>query len=147
MCNCACPHLVDTNHENASHSNPGENCYNARQPTLPHPPGRAEMMPASDACPTNPPSQTHHTDQCIDETSDHLPPKSEPLLPGSNDSHSIQNKHPQIASSGSPVASLSVSSVTPIDDYYKPDRLCATNRTYHVLLTQVQKKVDINSIN
>jgi hypothetical protein len=42
----------------------------------------------------------------------------------------------QIASSGSPVASPSVSSATSIGDSNKPDRLRAINRTYHLLLTE-----------
>src|SRR5450756_1693026 len=142
MCNCARPHPVDTNCKNASHSSPGAGSRNApRRPSL-HPQGRDEMMPASGACPTNPISRPLRTDQCTDETSDHIPPKSEPLLPGSNDSHSIQNKHPQIASSGSPVASLSVASVTSSGEHNKPDRLCATNRTYHLLLTPAEIFLD-----
>jgi len=44
----------------------------------------------------------------------------------------------QIASSGSPVVSLSASSVTSNSDYYKPDSLCATNRTVYVLLTTLK---------
>ena len=135
MCNCACLHLADTICKNASHSNPDTFSYTAPQPPSPHPPAHDEMRPASAACPTNPPSRLPRTDQCTDETSDHIPPKSAPLLPGSTDSHSIPNKPLQIASSGSPVASLSVSSVTSIGDHNKPDRSCATNRTYHLLAT------------
>src|SRR5450756_3141122 len=93
MCNCARPHPVDTNCKNASHSSPGAGSRNApRRPSL-HPQGHDEMMPASGACPTNPISLPLRTDQCIDETSDHIPPKSEPLLPGSNDSHSVSYTH------------------------------------------------------
>src|SRR5450756_2445449 len=116
MCNCARLHPVDTNCKNASHSNTGAGSRNSpRRPSL-HPQGRDEMMPASGACPTNPISLSLRTDQCTDETSDHIPPKSEPLLPGSNDSHSIQNKPPQIASSGSPVASCLLYTSDAADD-------------------------------
>jgi len=44
----------------------------------------------------------------------------ETLLPGSTDSHSIQKTPLQIASSGSPVVSLSVSSITSLGDQFKP---------------------------
>ncbi len=36
-------------------------------------------------------------------------------------------EHAQVISAGSPVAFLSVSSITSIGDYNKPDRSCATN--------------------
>src|SRR4030043_2442441 len=58
-------------------------------------------------------------------------------VPVSNNSRSTYNIPPQIASSGSPVVSPSVSSVTFNGDYLKPDRLCATKlNIYHVLLTK-----------
>src|SRR4030067_1934252 len=117
---------ADTNCKNASHSSPGADSYTGRLPPSPHPPALDEMRPEPSACPTNPISRPLRTDQCTDETSDRKPPKSAPLPPVSSDPHSIQNTSPQIASSGSPVASPSVSSVTSIGDHNKPDRLCAT---------------------
>src|SRR5659263_593494 len=101
----------------------------------PHPPAHDEMRPGSSACPTIPPVPLLHTDQCTAETFDHLPPRPRPLTPASTDSRSIQNKPLRIASSGSPVLSPSVSSVTSIGYHNKPDRLCAINQTYHLLLT------------
>jgi hypothetical protein len=65
-------------------------------------------------------------DQGTAETPDRSPLRSVPFPPVSSNSHSIQNTPTQIASSGSPIASLSVSSVTSNSDQSKPDRLCAT---------------------
>jgi hypothetical protein len=55
------------------------------------------------------------------------PPISPLLRLGLISSSAILHMPLQIASSGSPVVSLSASVVTSIGDYYKPDRLCAAN--------------------
>ncbi len=84
-------------------------------------------MPASTACPTIPLHPPLRSGRCTAGTSDHIPPKPSLLLPDSTDSPSIPNIPLQIASSGSPVASPSASSVTSRGDLNKPDRSCATN--------------------
>ena len=134
-CNSAVPRLSDTSNKNASHSNPGNNSYTGPQPPSPHPPARGETRLGSTAYPTNRLTPFHHIDSHIDEMSDHISPKPEPLPPEQTDSHSTQNTPLQIASSGSPPDTPSVSSATSNGDSNKPDRLRAINRTYHVLLT------------
>src|SRR5664280_1233501 len=68
--------------------------------------------------------------------SGYIRPISPLLLPGSNSLSAILHMPLQIASSESPVVSLSASSVTSYWVTYEPDSLCATDRTYYVLPTR-----------
>src|SRR4030042_1460818 len=121
-CNCACLRLADTNRKNASHSSPDSHWHSVQQPTSPHPPALDEMKPASSACPTIPPAPLPRTDRCTAETFDHIPPRSGPLPPASTGFRSIPNKPLRIASSGSPIASPSVSFVISSGDHRSEER-------------------------
>src|SRR5664280_2810161 len=74
--------------------------------------------------------------------SGYIRPISPLLLPGSNSLSAILHMPLQIASSESPVVSLSASSVTSYWVTYEPDSLCATDRTYYVLPTDVYFFID-----
>lgn len=135
MCNFASPSILGTSHRSALHSIPDTAHTDALPPAL-HPPALDDRKLGLVACPPNLPIPLLHTEPRTAETSDHISPKSLPLVPASIASLPSSNISLKIASPGSPAASLSVSSVTSIGDSYNPVSLCAKNRTYHLLPTE-----------
>jgi len=104
------------------------------------------MMPVLNACPATLPHRFLRNDQCNAGTFGYILPVSAPFLPSPIASLSIHCKPLQIASSGSPEISLSVSLAISREPIINRTDYVLQLRTDYLLLTNINHFLTENSI-